>query len=193
MVIGAVQGTDCFGAAYEFRFNTAYQLRKAGLNKRVPLTYVSAEPFLGRPVVAAAPGLADAKGFVPVHDTYQAITYPNIHTVGVAAAVTVPWTTAIPVGVSKTGFPTEVQARVAAANVADRIRGEEQTRHQSFGDSPAVCVMDAGSNGVMILADRQLPPRKAGVLLPRPQARVAKLALEKYFLWKARNGHVRLP
>ncbi|MEU8344808.1 FAD-dependent oxidoreductase [Spirillospora sp. NPDC048832] len=253
VVIGATQGTGCFGAAYEFLFNTAYQLKKAGLKKRVPLTYVTAEPFLGhfgigglpggerllklfckkegiqvitgtalteaspgqlllddggkldfayamiippflgQQVVAATPGLADAKGFVPVRDTYQSIAHPGIYAVGIAAAVTVPWTTAIPVGVPKTGFPTEVQARVAADNIAARIRGEEQARHKDFGEIPAVCVMDAGNNGVLILADRMLPPRKAGVLVPGPQAHAAKLAFEKYFLWKARNGYVRLP
>jgi sulfide:quinone oxidoreductase len=53
--------------------------------------------------------------------------------------------------------------------------------------------MDAGNNGVMILADKMLPPRKAGVLIPGPQAHAAKLLFEKYFLWKARNGYVRLP
>ncbi|WP_067793567.1 NAD(P)/FAD-dependent oxidoreductase [Actinomadura formosensis] len=253
VVVGATQGTGCFGAAYEFLFNTAYQLKKAGLKKRVPLTYVTAEPFLGhfgmgglpggerllkmflkkegiqaitgtaldeasagrlllddggkldfayaviippflgQEVVAATPGLADAKGFVPVHDTYQSTAYPDIYAVGIAAAVAVPWTTAVPLGVPKTGFPTEVQARVAADNIAARIRGEEQTRHKSFGDIPAVCVMDAGNNGVMILADHLLPPRKGGILIPGPQAHAAKLAFEKYFLWKARNGYVRLP
>ncbi|QKW36994.1 FAD-dependent oxidoreductase [Actinomadura sp. NAK00032] len=245
VVIGATQGTGCFGAAYEFLFNTAHQLKKAGLKKRVPLTYVTAEPFLGhfgigglpggerllqlfckkegiqvitgtalreaspgrlllddggkldfsyamiippfigQEVVARTSGLSDGNGFVPVRDTYQSTAHPGIYAVGIAAAVTVPWTTAIPVGVPKTGFPTEVQARVAADNIAARIRGEEQARHKDFGEIPAVCVM--------ILADRMLPPRKAGVLVPGPQAHAAKLAFEKYFLWKARNGYVRLP
>lgn len=47
IVIGATQGASCFGAAYEFLFNTSYQLRKAGLKRQVKLTYVTAEPFLG--------------------------------------------------------------------------------------------------------------------------------------------------
>lgn len=47
VVIAATQGAGCFGAAYEFLFNTAYQLKKAGLRKKVRLTYVTAEPFLG--------------------------------------------------------------------------------------------------------------------------------------------------
>src|SRR5919197_1947893 len=42
VVIGATQGAGCFGAAYEFLFNTSYRLRKAGLRKRVQLTYVTA-------------------------------------------------------------------------------------------------------------------------------------------------------
>jgi sulfide:quinone oxidoreductase len=150
-------------------------------------------PFVGQEVVSTAPGLADEKGFVPVNDTYQSVAYPDIYTVGIAAAVTVPWTTPIPVGVPKTGFPTETQAHVAADNIAARIRGEEPVRHKSFGDIPAVCVMDAGNNGVMILADKMLPPRKGGVLIPGPQAHAAKLAFEHYFMWKARHGYVRLP
>ena len=47
IVIGATQGAGCFGAAYEYLFNVSYQLKKAGLKKRVKLTYVTSEPFLG--------------------------------------------------------------------------------------------------------------------------------------------------
>lgn len=150
-------------------------------------------PFEGQQVVRATPGLADDKGYVPVHDTYQSTAYNDVYAVGIAAAVTVPWTTAVPVGVPKTGFPTETQAHVAASNIAAQIRGDQPTEHKSFGDIPAICVMDAGNNGVMILADKMLPPRKMGVLIPGPQAHGAKLLFEKYFLWKSRHGYVRLP
>jgi NADH dehydrogenase FAD-containing subunit len=150
-------------------------------------------PFVGQGVVRSVEGLADDNGYVPVHDTYQSVAYPDVYAVGIAAAVTVPWTTAVPVGVPKTGFPTETQAHVAAENIAAQIRGEPPKAHKQFGDIPAICVMDAGNNGVMILADKMLPPRKAGVMIPGPQAHAAKLLFEKYFLWKARNGYVRLP
>ena len=253
VVIGATQGASCFGAAYEFLFNTSYQLRKAKLYGRVPLTFVTAEPFLGhfgigglphgegllkmflkkegitavldasvdhvdegrlvladgtkhefayamiippflgQEVIRQASDIADDKGYVKVRDTYQSEPYDNVYAVGIAAAVDVPWQTATPVGVPKTGFPTERMAHVAARNIAAQIRGETPRSREAFGDMPAVCVMDAGNNGVIILADKMLPPRKHGVLIPGPQAHAMKLGFEKYFLWKARHGYVQLP
>ncbi len=253
IVIGATQGAGCFGAAYEFLFNVSHQLRKNGIKKRVPMTYLSPEPelghfgigglkhgetllemflkkekisavldvgidhvdegrvvladgrnldfryamiippFLGQDVIRKATEISDDKGYVPVRDTYQSLPYDNVYAVGVAAAVEVPWQTANPVGIPKTGFPTEQQAHVAAKNIASQVRGEEPDAHKTFGDIGAVCVMDAGNNGVIILADKMLPPRKHSVMIPGPQAHAMKLAFEKYFLWKARHGYVSLP
>jgi NADPH-dependent 2,4-dienoyl-CoA reductase/sulfur reductase-like enzyme len=142
VVVGATQEAGCFGAAYEFLFNLSHQLKKAGLRGKVPLTYVTAEPFLGhfgigglpggekllgmflkkegiqavtdtamtevspgklvltdgrvldfayamivppflgQQVVQSVEGLADDKGYVPVHDTYQSVAYANVYAVG---------------------------------------------------------------------------------------------------------------
>jgi sulfide:quinone oxidoreductase len=165
-----------------------------GDGTEIPFAYAMVvPPFLGQEVVRRAGMLSDEKGYVPVRDTYQTDKYDDAYAVGIAAAVDVPWQTPTPVGVPKTGFPTEVQAHTAAANIAAQIRGEEPTHTKAFGDIKAVCVMDAGNNGVIILADKMLPPRKHGVLIPGPQAHLMKLAFEKYFLWKARNGYVTLP
>ncbi len=253
VVVAASQSAGCFGAAYEFLFNTAYQLKKAGLRKDVKLTYVTSEPFLGhfgigglphgeqllgmflkkegiesrisvgldhvddgalvladgetlpfafamvvppflgQDFLKAADGLADEKGYVKVRETYQSEKYDDVYAVGVAAAVDTPWQTPTPVGIPKTGFPTEVMAHVAASNIAAQIRGEAPPETHAFGDIRAVCVMDAGNNGVVILADKMLPPRKHGVLIPGPQAHLMKLGFEKYFLWKMRHGYVQLP
>jgi sulfide:quinone oxidoreductase len=160
----------------------------------VPFRYAMiVPPFLGQEVVRRAANLADEKGYVRVRDTYQSEKYDDVYAVGIAAAVDVPWQTPTPVGVPKTGFPTEVMAHTAARNIAQQVRGEKPSHTKDFGAIPAVCVMDAGNNGVIILADRMLPPRKHGVLIPGPQAHAMKLGFEKYFLWKARGGHVTLP
>jgi sulfide:quinone oxidoreductase len=254
VVIAATQRAGCFGAAYEFLFNTSYQLKKAGLKKQVKLSYVSSEPFaghfgigglphgesllgmfmrkenitphfgvatdhvakdavvltdgteipfayamvippfIGQEVISSTPGLApDERGYVPVRNTYQSEKFDDIYVVGIAAAVEVPWQTAVPVGIPKTGYPTEVQAHTAATNIAAQIRGEVPAEEKTFADIKAVCVMDAGNNGVIILADKMLPPRKHGVLIPGPQSHAMKLAFEKYFLWKMQHGYVQLP
>ena len=105
-----------------------------------------------------------------VRDTYQTEAYDDVYAVGIAAAVNAPWTTATAVGVPKTGLPTEQMAHVAAKNIVVQIKGGQPETHKEFGDIPAVCVMDAGNNGVLILADKMLPPRKHGVLIPGPQS-----------------------
>jgi NADH dehydrogenase FAD-containing subunit len=161
--------------------------------RTVPFKYAMVvPPFIGADVVKRS-GLGNAKGFIEVEDTYQTQAHPNVYAVGIATAVNAPWQSANAVGVPKTGFPAETMARVAADNIASQIRGETPTREENFGDIPAVCIMDAGNNGVVILADRMLPPRKHGVMIPGPQSHAAKLAFEKYFLWKTRNGYVKLP
>ena len=150
-------------------------------------------PFIGQDVITATPGLSDAKGYVPVQDTYQSKAFPEIYAVGIAAQVPMPWQTAVPIGVPKTGFPTEAMAKIAARNIASAIKGEPARAHKEFAEMAAVCMLDAGNSGVMILADHILPPRKAGVLIPGPEIHAMKLAFEKYFLWKSRHGYVRLP
>ncbi|HET9171052.1 MAG TPA: FAD-dependent oxidoreductase [Actinospica sp.] len=253
VVVAATQGASCFGAAYEFLFNMAHQLRKAKLSQHTSLTFLTAEPFVGhfgigglpggekllkmflkkegitaqtdvafeevagdyvrltdgskvkfayamvvppfvgQDVVRAVPGLTDARGYIPVEDTYRSTAYPEIYAAGIAAQVPVPWHTSVPIGIPKTGYPTESMAKIAARNVAAAIKGEPQTAHKDFAEMAAVCMMDAGNNGVLILADHMLPPRKAAVMIPGPQVHAMKLAFEKYYLWKSRHGYVQLP
>ncbi len=47
VVVGTAQGGSCFGASYEFLFNTHHRIKKAGLQDVAPVTFVTAEPFLG--------------------------------------------------------------------------------------------------------------------------------------------------
>lgn len=253
VVIGATQGAGCFGAAYEFLFNFAYELKKKRLHQKASITFVTPEPFaghfgigglrggekmlgfffkklgvefiggaamkelvpgevrladgrvlpykyamimppfLGADFMQRSNGLGDSKGLVPVKPNYQHTSLSNVYAAGASVAVNAPWQTLVAVGVPKTGFPSEVMAWVAAHNIAAQIAGKRPTQEKAFGEIPAVCVMDAGNMGVMIFSEKMLPPRKHELLIPGPQAHWAKLAFEKYYLWKMKNGYVSMP
>jgi sulfide:quinone oxidoreductase len=47
VVIGAVQGVSCFGPAYEYAFEVDTELRKRKLRHKVPMTFVTSEPYIG--------------------------------------------------------------------------------------------------------------------------------------------------
>ncbi|GAB4170789.1 MAG: FAD-dependent oxidoreductase [Rhodocyclaceae bacterium] len=47
VVVGAAQGASCFGPAYEFAFIMDTDLRRRRLRNKVPMTYVTAEPYVG--------------------------------------------------------------------------------------------------------------------------------------------------
>lgn len=47
IVVGATQGASCFGPAYEFAFILDAELRKRKLRDKVPMTYVTSEPYVG--------------------------------------------------------------------------------------------------------------------------------------------------
>src|SRR5579872_2942008 len=47
VVVGTAQGGSCFGASYEFLFNVRHRIKKAGLDDVAPVTFITAEPFLG--------------------------------------------------------------------------------------------------------------------------------------------------
>ena len=47
MVIGCAPGASCIGPAYEFAFEIDHMLRKRKMRHRVPIAFVTPEPFLG--------------------------------------------------------------------------------------------------------------------------------------------------
>lgn len=47
IVVGAVQGASCFGPAYEFAMILDTDLRRRKLRDRVPMTFVTSEPYIG--------------------------------------------------------------------------------------------------------------------------------------------------
>jgi sulfide:quinone oxidoreductase len=61
VVIGAVQGASCFGPAYEFAFILDTALRQARARDRVPMTFVTPEPYIGH---LGLDGVGDTKGLM---------------------------------------------------------------------------------------------------------------------------------
>ena len=48
IVVGAVQGASCFGPAYEFALMMSTDLRRRKIRDRVPITFVTPEPYIGQ-------------------------------------------------------------------------------------------------------------------------------------------------
>jgi len=61
IVVGAVQGASCFGPAYEFAFILDTELRRRKLRDRVPMTFVTSEPYIGH---LGLDGVGDTKGLM---------------------------------------------------------------------------------------------------------------------------------
>jgi sulfide:quinone oxidoreductase len=61
LVVGAAQGASCFGPAYEFMFIIETELRRRKIRDRVPMTFVTAEPYVGH---LGLDGVGDTKGLL---------------------------------------------------------------------------------------------------------------------------------
>ncbi len=61
VIVGAVQGASCFGPAYEYAFILDADLRKRKIRDKVPMTYVTSEPYVGH---LGLGGVGDSKGMM---------------------------------------------------------------------------------------------------------------------------------
>ena len=61
VIIGAVQGASCFGPAYEFALILDTELRRRKVRDRVPMTFVTSEPYIGH---LGLDGVGDTKGLL---------------------------------------------------------------------------------------------------------------------------------
>jgi sulfide:quinone oxidoreductase len=255
IVVGAVQGASCFGPAYEYAFILDADLRARKLRDRVPMTYVTSEPFVGHmglggvgdskglmeselrqrhihwitnakvvevradavvvqehddagqpkgeprvlpskftmllpafagvDPVAAVEGLCNARGFVIVDRHQRSTRYPNIFAAGVCVAIAPPEPTAIPTGVPKTGFMIESMVTTIVRNIEAELTGLPATHEGTWN---AVCLADMGDSGAAFVALPQIPPRNVTWAKVGKWVHLAKIAFEKYFLFKMRRG-----
>ena len=61
IIVGAAQGASCFGPAYEFAFILDADLRKKKLRRKVPMTFITPEPYIGHMGLS---GVGDSKGLI---------------------------------------------------------------------------------------------------------------------------------
>lgn len=246
----SVQGTGCFGAAYEFLFNMRYQLAKHHVREKTSLTYITSEPypahfgiggfgnaekmcemlfkfyhidsrfnvevkefcpdgvmletgekipsvftvaiprFIGSECVRNTPGLGNEMGFIEVGNDYRHPNYPEVYAIGAAVEIKPPEKTEKPCGVPKTGYPSEQMAKIAAKNIVADIKKLPKRYEQSFAEMNALCIMDTGNMGMMIVGDHMLAPREHEFIIPGPEAHWAKVAFEKYFMFTRKHAIV---
>ncbi|MFO1468612.1 MAG: FAD-dependent oxidoreductase [Steroidobacteraceae bacterium] len=61
MVVGAMPMASCFGPAYEFAFIVSADLRRRRLRNKVPITFVTSEPYIGH---LGLGGVGDSKSLL---------------------------------------------------------------------------------------------------------------------------------
>jgi sulfide:quinone oxidoreductase len=72
MVIGSAPGASCLGPAYEFAFEVDHALKQRGIRHKVPITFVTPEPFVGHFGVG---GMGRARQFLEGELEHRDIRY----------------------------------------------------------------------------------------------------------------------
>ena len=254
IVVGAMPGASCFGPAYEFAFILDADLRKRKLRHKVPMTYVTAEPYIGHlglggvgdsksmleselrghdikwitsakttkvepgklfttqlddlgnvmkehevpfklammlpafkgvEPVAAIADMCNPRGFVLIDEHQRSKKYRNIFSAGVCVAIPPVEATPVATGAPKTGYMIETMVTAIVKNIAADLAGQPAT---SKGTWNAICLADMGDTGAAFVALPQIPPRNVNWFKKGKWVHLAKIAFEKYFMYKMKNG-----
>lgn len=254
IVVGAVQGASCFGPAYEFAMIMETDLRRRKIRDRVPMTFVTPEPYIGHlglggvgdskgmmesilrektvrwicnakvnrveagkmfvtehddggqpkkehelpfkysmllpafkgvDAVIGIDGLANPRGFILIDKHQRNPRYPNIFAVGVCVAIPPVEVTPVPTGTPKTGYMIESMVTATARNIAEVLAGREPREQATWN---AVCLADFGDSGAAFVALPQIPPRNVNWFAQGRWVHLAKIAYEKYFMRKMKQG-----
>jgi sulfide:quinone oxidoreductase len=253
-IIGAMPFASCFGPAYEFSFIFNTDLKRRKLRSKVPITFVTSEPYIGHmglggvgdsksmlesefrsndikwitnakvtkveagkmfvteldeqgavkkehelpfrysmmlpafkgvDPVAAVEGLCNPRGFVLIDEHQRSKKYRNIYSAGVCVAIPPVEATPVPTGAPKTGYMIETMVTAIVHNIASDLAGQPASAKGSWN---AICLADMGDTGMAFVAMPQIPPRNTNWFKKGKWVHLAKVAFEKYFLYKMKNG-----
>ena len=141
--------------------------------------------FKGVDAVAAVEGLCNPRGFVLIDEFQRSKKYRNIYAAGVCVAIPPVEVTPVPTGAPKTGYMIETMVTAIVHNIAADIAG---TPADSKGTWNAICLADMGNTGAAFVALPQIPPRNVNWFKKGKWVHLAKIAYEKYFMYKMKNG-----
>ncbi|MGR9072284.1 MAG: NAD(P)/FAD-dependent oxidoreductase [Gammaproteobacteria bacterium] len=130
-------------------------------------------------------GLVNPRGFVIVDEFQRNPTFKNIYSVGVCIAIPPVDKTPLPVGAPKTGYMIESMVTAAVHNIANELSGTEPSEKATWN---ALCLADLGDSGIAFIAKPQIPPRNVTWSAKGKWVHLAKIAFEKYFMYKVRKG-----
>ena len=254
VVMGAMPFASCFGPAYEFSFIFNTDLKRRKLRHKVPITFVTSEPYIGHmglggvgdsktllesefrandikwianakvtkveagtmfvteldeqgavkkehelpfkysmmvpafkgmDPVAAVEGLCNPRGFVLIDEFQRSKKYRNIFSAGVCVAIPPVEVTPVPTGAPKTGYMIETMVAAIVHNIAADLAGRAADAKATWN---AICLADMGDTGMAFVAMPQIPPRNVNWFKKGKWVHLAKVAFEKYFLYKMKNG-----
>jgi sulfide:quinone oxidoreductase len=154
--------------------------------------------FRGAKVWKSVPGLTDMNGMVLVNEFQQSVKYPKIFGVGICVHLDALEETPVATGSPKTGYMIESMGTAAVNNIKDLIQWEASHKDDPIVKEPiqlhhkpslnGLCITDFGDNGAIFLTLPQLPPRRTDITIDGRIATLAKIAFEKYFLYKVETG-----
>lgn len=152
-------------------------------------------PFIGVDFVTNSPDLhATPTGYINVGDDYRHVDYPNIWAAGIAVNVVLPFTPEkVPFASPKTGYPSDETGKIVAENIIRVSQGKTDLKKKAWGKIMGLCIMDCGKKEVIIFSDHLFKPRNFAIMIPNVIYDFNKVILEKYFMWKSRNGYSYLP
>ena len=141
--------------------------------------------FKGVDPVAAVDGLCNPRGFVIVDGHQRSPKYPNIYSAGVCIAIPPVEATPVPTGAPKTGYMIESMVTAIVHNIKAELTGYPVASKATWN---AFCLADLGDTGAAFIAVPQIPPRNVTWFKKGKWVHYAKIAFEKYFLRKMKQG-----
>ena len=141
--------------------------------------------FRGVDAVASVEGLCNPRGFVLIDEYQRSKKYRNIFSAGVCVAIPPVEVTPVPTGAPKTGYMIETMVTAICHNIAADLAGKPA---QTQGTWNAICLADMGDTGAAFVALPQIPPRNVNWFKKGKWVHLAKIAFEKYFMYKMKNG-----